>query len=167
MLRIVSKRIRLPEPTSHGGRQRWYKLLPYVQEREARRSQEVFKSSGHVKIEIHGFHIDRAGAAILIIIEHDESAGIVRHLRDGTDVGTKSVLETHVSERHNECFLVNERFVSGDPDRITLCFHELYFCPVHSLPQPDVAHGRKLEFPHDHFFAFAEVQGARDAVDTG
>src|ERR1700691_6701252 len=74
VLRVVGERIRLPEPSRRRRRKRWNELFANVQKSEAGRSKKIFQRSSNVEIEIHRFHVNRAGAATLVIIEHDKSA---------------------------------------------------------------------------------------------
>ena len=67
---------------------------------------------------------------------------------------------------NDQSVTVNERFVSGVGDGVPLRFRELYVGPVHSMPEPHLAHGRKLKFAHDNSAALTEIERTGDSVYT-
>src|SRR5689334_3162422 len=111
MLGIVSKRICLGKPSGKGGSQCWNKVLPNVKESETGRAEQVFEGSGNIKIQVHCFHVNRAGSAILVIIEHYQSPGVMSDLRDRLHIGTKSVLKADVCEPHDASVAVDHPFI--------------------------------------------------------
>ena len=165
-LRVVGERIRLPEPSGHRRRKRWNKFFANVQKSEAGRSKEIFQRSGNVKIEVYRFHVDRPRAAVLVIIEHDQSASTVCQFLDRADLGAKSVFEANVREGHDERVAVDELFVICCRNRIAFCFRELHVGASNSLREPDVPHGGKLKLAHNDFVSLTEIQCAGDAVDA-
>src|SRR5215469_5409030 len=166
MLRIVSEWIGLSKPTGDGWSQSRNQFFTDVEKRQTRRPEQVLESSGHVKIQVHGFYVDRTRSTVLIVIEHDECTRLVCQLRDSSDIGTESIFETHMGERHDRGFAVNHLFVVADRNRVSIRAHELNLCTSHALSKPYVPHGRKLELSHDHFFSLPEWKSAGNSVNA-
>ena len=72
MLDIESKGIPLREPAGNRRLQRFDQFAANVQKGQARRSQQVFQSSRNVEINIRLVDVDPTGAAVLVIIQHDQ-----------------------------------------------------------------------------------------------
>ena len=64
-------------------------------------------------------------------------------------------------ERHNERIPVDHFFVIGGRNAVALCGHKMHLGTSNTLPQPDMAHRRKLELAHHDF------QRAGDSIDAG
>src|SRR5215831_16137405 len=89
--------------------------------KRVRGAKKIFESSGQIKVEVHRFHVNRARAAVLVVVEYDESAGTVRDLRDGAGLRAKSILKTNMREGNDERIAIDELFVSGCANRIAFC----------------------------------------------
>src|ERR1700733_12937478 len=165
MLRIEGEWIGLGKPSSNRGNQRRNKFLAHVHEREAGRAEQIFKSSGYKKVQVHAFYVNRACSAVLIIIEHYQSPGAAGNLCDGIYLGTKSILEANVRHRHDERISVYCLFVIDSRNAISFGFYKLHFGASNPLCEPDMTHGRKLELTHLHFLPVLKVKGAGDAID--
>src|SRR5215471_18301124 len=111
MLGIEGEWIGLRKPSGHCGNQGGNELFAHIHESQAGRAQQIFESSRHIKIQVHCLHVNWPSAAILVIIKHDQSAGIVSELSDSSYLGTKSVLEANMRERHDQRVAVDHPFV--------------------------------------------------------
>jgi len=87
-------------------------------------------------------------------------------LRDGVDLGTKSVLETDAGERHDERIAVYHLFVIHCWNAIAFCLYKVHLGATHTLREPDMTHGGKLELTHYDFLPFPKIQRAGNAVDA-
>ena len=73
-LGIERESVALRDPTGDGRRERFDQLPPHIQEAQTRRAQQIFERAGDEEIHVQRFHIQRAGSAILIAIEKNQSA---------------------------------------------------------------------------------------------
>src|SRR4029077_12451911 len=102
-------------------------------------------------------HVNRAGSAVLVIIEHYESTGTVGNLGNSANLGTKSILETDARERHDKRIAVDHLLVIVRWNAVIFRTHKFHLGASRALSQPDVTHGRKFELPHYDFLPFAET----------
>ena len=130
-------------------------LRTYINARPGR-TKQILEGSSYIKVQVHRLHVHRTGSAILVIVEHHQSAGLVSDLRDGAYLGTKTIFETDMRERHDERIAVDHLFVIDGRNAIAFRTHKLHIGAAGALCEPDMAHGWKLELAHHHFVAFAE-----------
>src|SRR5271154_2951830 len=133
MLGIESKRIGLRKPSGNCGNQRRNEFFAHVHESEAGRAKQIFQSAGYKKIQVQGFHVNRASSAILVIVEHYESTGAPGDLRDGLYLGTKSILEADVRKGHDERIAVHHLFVIDSRNTVAFRTHKLHLGASNSL----------------------------------
>ena len=100
-LLVESEWIGLSEPARNRRRQPLSQGLPHIHERQSRRSQQVLQGSAHVKIEVHGFHIDGPGTTVLVIVEQRQGSMIVSHADDLRRWHAKTVLKANVGHRND------------------------------------------------------------------
>src|SRR5512146_2772463 len=101
MLHVEGERIGLSEPTAYRRCQRVDQVTTNIEKRKTRGTQQVFKCPRDVEIDTHILYVDWTRPTILIVIQHYPGTLVVGKLDDCLDIRTKTVLETHPSQRHN------------------------------------------------------------------
>ena len=166
ILRIEGEGIALRKPSCNCRDQGTNQLFAHIHESQTGRPEKIFERAGNVEIQVHCFDVNGASSAVLIVIEHHQSTGLVSKFDDGFYFGTESISETDMRKRHDAGMAINRLFVMGSGNRVALSRNELDLGAACSLRQPDMAHRWKLKFAHHDFLPFAEIQGTGDAVDA-
>ena len=148
------------------GRERFDQLPAHIQKRESRRSQQVFQGAGHEEVHVQRAHVDGARAAVLVAVQEHQRAVAMSDSRDGRHVGAEPVHEGHVGQRYDARPLVDGPLVRFRRHRVVHTGQKLNLCAPRPLRQPDVSHGRKLVFAHDHSIAAVEAQRVSNGIDS-
>ena len=155
---IERERVALRHPTGHGGRERLDEFAPHVEETQARRPEQILQRAGDEEVDVQRFHVDRAGAAILIAIQKKKSALGVGDLRDRRHVRPEPVDEGDVRQRHDARPLIDGAFIAFGGNGVVDAVQKVDLGPARALREPDVPHGRKFVLAHHHFVACHRIE---------
>ena len=166
MLDVECKRILLRKPAGDRWRERVDQLGPNVQKSYPGRAEEIFEGTGDVEIDVECFYIKGTRSAVLITVEHHQGAVLMRLLHNARDFRPETVGVTDLREWNNKRAVVDRAAIRIWPNLATFRGKELDLGAPVLLREPDLPHGRKLEFAQDNLAAFVKMECAGDGINA-